>query len=66
VYNGAAQPLTDTYADYQQQWTVNPATGADWTWDDITALEAGVSLAGQNAGKPAYCTRVWVEVEYAP
>jgi len=65
-FNGTAQTLTQTYADYSQDWTTNPSSGTDWTWADITTLQAGVSLRGQNFNFPAYCTQVWVEVTYVP
>ena len=65
-YNGGARDLTSMYADYSEQWTINPSTGSDWTWPEIKNLQAGISLSGQNSNFPAYCTRVWVEVQYAP
>ena len=63
-YNGAAQALTTTFADYSAQWTTNPATGAAWTWSELNGLQAGMRLRGQNGAHPAYCTQVWVEVRY--
>jgi len=65
-YNGTAQSLTGSYADYGHQWTTNPNTGVAWSWSDITSLQAGVRLRGQNGVFPAYCTQVWVEVSYGP
>ncbi|HWR82578.1 MAG TPA: prepilin-type N-terminal cleavage/methylation domain-containing protein [Candidatus Deferrimicrobium sp.] len=65
-YSGSEQSLTASYGDYYQQWTTNPYTGVAWTWQNITDLEAGVSLQGQNVNFPAYCTQVWVEVAYGP
>jgi len=64
-YNGAEQSLTGSYVDYSATWTSNPNTGIAWTWTDIAYLEAGVRLKGQNSIWPAYCTQVWVEVEYS-
>jgi general secretion pathway protein G len=63
-YNGTAQNLNESYADYSYEWIVNPATGSAWTWAEITDLEAGVGLRGQNTNFPAYCTQVWVVVAY--
>ena len=40
------------------QWTTNPKTGENWTWDEIDALQAGVAL------KRASCTQVFVMVDY--
>lgn len=65
-YNGSSQSLTSSYAEYSEQWPVNPSTGNSWTWQEIDDLQAGISLRGQNSNFPAYCTQVWVEVQYAP
>ncbi|RKX27920.1 MAG: hypothetical protein DRP47_05710 [Candidatus Zixiibacteriota bacterium] len=63
-YNGTEQTLTTSYADYSQMWSTNPNTSAAWNWTEINNLQAGVKIKGQNSGKPAYCTQVWVEVFY--
>jgi len=65
-YNKSSQGLSPAYDDYSEQWTVNPSTGTDWTWTEITNLQAGIRIRGQNWNFPAYCTQVWVEVQYAP
>jgi hypothetical protein len=65
-YYGEVQDLTTNYDNYSRQWTANPSTGSAWTWSEIASLQAGISLSGQNANFPAYCTQVWVEVHYAP
>jgi len=62
-YRSATQNLTTSYATYSETWTTDPS-GGQWTWTDITNLQAGVRLSGQNATFPAYCTQVWVEVVY--
>ena len=64
LYLGTEQNLTSSYVNYNYKWAVNPATGSPWTWSDVNGLEAGLSLKGQNATFPAYCTQVWMEVEY--
>ena len=53
-----------TYQTFSYTWATNPATGNPWTWAEIAALEAGVTLAG--AAWPGRCTQVFVEVEYIP
>jgi len=53
-----------TFVTRSFQWTVNPSTGAAWTWEEIDALQAGVSLKGQSPTRPAYCTQVYVAVGY--
>jgi prepilin-type N-terminal cleavage/methylation domain-containing protein len=65
-YNGSSQALTQSYVNYSHEWTVNPNTGASWTWPEITYLQAGVALRGQNVNFPARCTQIWVEVDYQP
>ncbi|HOP07441.1 MAG TPA: hypothetical protein PLF13_09135 [candidate division Zixibacteria bacterium] len=64
-YYGTSQNLSGGYTDYSETWSTNPATSAEWTWSDITSLQAGISLRGQNFHFPGYCTQVWVEVIYA-
>jgi prepilin-type N-terminal cleavage/methylation domain-containing protein len=64
LYRGTSTPLTTSWANYSHEWTSNPATGTAWTWIDINNLQAGVELRGQNFLMPAYCTQVWVVVEY--
>jgi hypothetical protein len=63
-YNGLAQNLTATYREYRESWFANPSDGTTWTWSDVADLEAGVRMRGQNSNFPAYCTQVWIEVEY--
>jgi prepilin-type N-terminal cleavage/methylation domain-containing protein len=64
-HNGSTQDLSSSYANYSEQWTTNPSTGNAWTWTEITNLQAGLELSGQNSVFPAYCTQVWVEVSYS-
>ncbi|MFC1967192.1 hypothetical protein ACFLV2_00895 [Chloroflexota bacterium] len=45
-------------------WGINPVTGEAWTWEDIDNLQAGVSLKGKSSHFPAYCTQVYVVVDY--
>ena len=63
-YRGVTQNLTTSYATYSETWATDPS-GGQWTWTDITNLQAGVRLNGQNSNFPAYCTQVWVEVVYS-
>jgi hypothetical protein len=64
-YPGAEIPLTGNYTDYRLTWTANPQTGLPWTWVEVAALEAGVSLRSTKNTHPARCTRVWVTVDYS-
>lgn len=64
TYTGASNALSSSWTNYSHIWTSNPSTNAAWTWSDINNLQAGVDLRGQNSNFPAYCTQVWVVVEY--
>ncbi len=66
LYTGADQGLTASWANYSEEWTTNPNTGAAWTWQEIEDLQAGPRMRGQASHFPAYCTQVWVEVTYEP
>ncbi len=64
-YPGAEIPLTGNYTDYQLTWTANPQTGLPWTWTEVNAIEAGVSLRATKDTHPARCTQVWIVVDYS-
>ncbi|MDD4859759.1 MAG: hypothetical protein PHR56_06100, partial [Dehalococcoidales bacterium] len=80
IYNGYGRAAIKTggqtfYGTIEQQydrvfdtrnyvWTKNPATGEAWTWSDIDALQAGVALRAENPQGRAYCTFVYVRVNY--
>lgn len=63
-FEGTERDLDAEYTVYSEDWSVNPLTGSVWQWEEIANLQAGIALKGQNASMPAYCTQVWVEVEY--
>jgi len=48
-----------TYSDHSTAYLTNPATGAAWTWDEIDAMEVGVTTR-----KGARCTQVYADVQY--
>lgn len=66
VTDGTEVELTTSYVTYSEQWDTNPADSEAWEWDDIDALQIGVSLrAPSGAGlRSAHCTQVYVEVDY--
>ena len=69
VYAGEEQTITISWANYSTTWALNPGTGLPWTWAEIDALQAGVSLrqcrtTGIVGQKATYCTQVFVEVTY--
>jgi len=58
-------PDTSSWETMSKQWTKNPASDDDWTWDDIDALEIGIAMRRASAGGvTSYCTQVYVEVDY--
>lgn len=64
LYSGAEQALDQLYSIYSYAWPINPNTGLAWTWPEISDIEAGAMIKGQNPTKPAYVTQVWVVVAY--
>ena len=60
-YEDVAQVLAyyPTWGYISKQWTVNPNTGSAWTWAEVDALEAGLSIELRGN-----CTQVYVEVDY--
>jgi prepilin-type N-terminal cleavage/methylation domain-containing protein len=63
-FNGASTALTNSWSNYSHGWTTNPATGSPWSWADITGLQAGARIRGQNVNFSARLTQVWVVVTY--
>ena len=74
IYTGSTEYLgpknvLDNFATkvvYNNTWTSNPKTLVAWTWDDIDALQAGVGLDSSSSSYSAYCSQVYVEVNYTP
>jgi hypothetical protein len=69
VYLGDESPtLTTSYVLYSHTWTTNPATGAAWTWAEISDLQAGVEMFSliYSDTHDVYCTQVYAEVTYIP
>ncbi|MBA7573156.1 hypothetical protein ES708_14951 [subsurface metagenome] len=56
--------LYSAFSNHSHTWTKNPNTTNDWTWDEVDALEAGITLA--RTDKNIWCTQVYVEVDYTP
>ncbi len=65
VHTGSEESTdNDTFVTESYQWTTNPDTGSDWTWDEIDALQIGVELRVGDATDSAACTQVYVVVNY--
>jgi len=56
-------PLPGFFYGWAQQWATNPSNAHAWTWDEIDALQIGVSLK-TSTGNGAVCTQVYVVVDY--
>ena len=65
LYDGPTEILNSTdFISYSWESTVNPSTGEAWTWEEINALQAGVTARGNSKTKPALITQVYVQVNY--
>ena len=53
----------DTWETFSEQWALNPATTAAWTWDEIDNLQIGVNLNSDNSQKNR-CTQVYVVIDH--
>jgi len=63
-HNGPSENLTTSYDTYLYSLDKNPQTTADWTWDEIDALQIGVGLRRPDGGEYAQCTQVYAEVGF--
>ncbi|MCX5692197.1 MAG: filamentous hemagglutinin N-terminal domain-containing protein [Candidatus Omnitrophica bacterium] len=67
-YYGVVQTLGDSYTNYSTSYAQNPGTLVAWTWDDLSALQAGVALRApyyhsSHAHDSSRCTQVWAQVD---
>ncbi|GAJ14146.1 unnamed protein product, partial [marine sediment metagenome] len=58
--------ISTSWEYYSYQWNTNPKTRGAWTWDQIDALQIGLVLLNQYVGYEAYCSQVYVEIDYTP
>jgi len=65
-HEGTEHAVTTVWLNYSHQWDTNPNTLFAWTWEEIDALQAGVRLYNDSAGRYTHCTQVYVEVDYTP
>lgn len=65
IFEGSQEnPEGVTYVTKSYSWEENPATREAWTWDEIDALQAGISMRGQHHGRLASCTQLYVVIDY--
>ena len=55
--------LTDSYKTFSKEWSRNPFTGHDWTWNDIKNLEAGFYIGIADSGFKV--TQLYIVVDYS-
>jgi hypothetical protein len=64
IYRGPVEAQYGTdFVTSSCEWTSNPVTNEAWTWEEIDALQAGISIMGRH-NDPAICTQVYVKVNY--
>lgn len=63
VYSDSQQISGSSPSYRVTEYTTNPYTSAAWTWDEIDALQAGISLYS-DTNFAMYCTQVFVRVYY--
>jgi len=65
AYNGTLVTPSESYVEYRNEWTTNPATGQAWTWSEINTLEAGVTSfqAGETWDGQLRVTQLYVLAE---
>jgi len=70
VADGSQEGLDESWTLYSTAYSNNPDDSQAWSWDDIDALEIGVSLYTAYQSPVQYsvaeCTQVYVEVDYTP
>jgi len=68
TYFGSETPLYGgAGSDYYTDYALNPKTSANWTWDELDSLLAGVSLIAYNSSYSyAMSDSVWVVVTSVP
>lgn len=71
VYDVQGALPSAAYGFDVETYATNPYTGDAWTWAEIDALQAGVSLRRSHIFSPpkprwARCTQVYVVVTYTP
>ena len=66
VDEGSDLTLINVWSDDSETWMTNPATGSPFTWAEIDSVQVGAALRQPRGGQIAFCTQVYVEVDYTP
>lgn len=64
TYRGDAQPFDIGLAWKHYTWYTNPATGNPWTHDDLTALQAGITMNKVGSYGNTWCDAIHIEIKY--
>jgi len=57
------ETLTDSYADYYEDWATNPATKQAWTKEEIESLQSSIKLKVLDVDS-VRCTQIYIMVSY--
>jgi len=49
-----------------ETWNQHPSNAHAWTWAEIDALQIGLEAFAGGFGEGAYCSQIYVEVDYTP
>ena len=72
-YDGSTHTVGYTTSTYTESYNTSPKTSILWTWAEINAIDAGVSLTAESAQYPAWegtdtarLTDIYITVTYTP
>jgi len=60
---GAFQAATSPTL-YSHDWDTNPKTGVAWTWDDVDALEAILTISRCSSYQYTMCYQMYLIIDY--
>jgi hypothetical protein len=61
IYYGGEVAQGSSYVTTSYSWSVNPYTGAAWTWAEIASLQAGIAMKGSGG---VWNTQLYIVVDY--
>lgn len=64
-YESAAKTIsTIAFTNHSETRTVNPNTGAAWTWAEVNALQVGAKITQVSVNEYIDASEFWIEVDY--
>lgn len=64
-HSASIKAPNNNYNTFTQKYTINPATGLQWTWTDLSNLEVGCNLTFYSGGE-VRVSEFWVTVDFTP